>query len=61
METKALSINELKDTFYSLKSNKSPDYDDIIYNIIKKCFGSLCEPSKYLFNLSIEKGVFPDD
>ena len=31
------------------------------YNVIKKCFGSLCEPSKYFFNLSVEKGVFPDD
>ena len=54
-------MNELKDAFYSLKSNKSPGYDDISYNVIKKCFGSLCEPLKYLFNLSIEKGVFPDD
>ena len=60
-ETKPLSINELKDAFYSLKSNKSPGYDDISYNVIKKCFGSLCEPLKYLFNLSIEKSVFPDD
>ena len=40
---------------------KSPGYDDINYNVIKKCFGSLCEPLKYLINLSIEKGVFPDD
>ena len=61
METKALSMNELKDAFYSLKSNKSPGYDNISYNVIKKCLGSLCEPLKYLFNLSIEKGVFPDD
>ena len=61
METKPLSMNELKDAFYSLKSDKSPGYDDISYNVIKKCFGSLCEPLKYLFNLSIEKGVFPDD
>ena len=37
MKTKPLSMNELKDAFYSLKSNKSP------------------------FNLSNEKGVFPDD
>ena len=36
METKALSIIELKDAFYSLKSNKSPGYDDISYNVIKK-------------------------
>ena len=61
METKTLSMNELKDAFYSLKGNKSPGSDDISYNAIKKCFGSLCEPLKYLFNLSIKKGVFPDD
>ena len=61
METEPLSMNELKDAFYSLESNKSPGYDDISYNVIKKCFESLCESLKYLFNLSIEKGTFPDD
>ena len=39
-------MNELKDAFYSLKSNENPGYDDISYNVIKKCFGSLCEPLK---------------
>ena len=29
--------------------------------LLKKCFSSLCEPLKYLLNLSIEKGIFPDD
>ena len=29
METKRFSINELKNTFFSLKINKSPGYDDI--------------------------------
>ena len=61
MGTKPLSMNELKDAFYYLKSNKIPGYDDISYNIIKKCFGSLCEPLKYLFNISMKKGVFPDN
>ena len=61
METKPLSMNELKDAFYSLKSNKSQGYDDISCNVIKKCFGSLCNPLKYSFNLPIERGVFPDD
>ena len=61
METKRLSMNELKDAFFSLKINKSPGYDDISFNVLKKCFSSLCEPLKYLFNLSIEKGIFPDD
>ena len=46
METKPLSMNELKDAFYSLKSNENPGYDYISYNVIKKCFGSLCEPLK---------------
>ena len=31
------------------------------FNVIKKCFGVLCELLKYLFNLSIFKGIFPDD
>ena len=44
-----------------MPDDKSPGYDDINYNVINKCFGSLCEPLKYLINLSIEKGVFPDD
>ena len=61
MKTKQLSMNELKDAFFSLKINKSPVYDDISFNVVKKCFSSLCEPLKYLFNLSIEKGIFPDD
>ena len=30
-------------------------------NVIKKCFGELCKPLKYLCNLSIVKGIFPDD
>ena len=33
METKPLSINELKHAFYSLKSDKSRGYDNISYNI----------------------------
>ena len=45
MNTKPLSMNELKDAFY----------------YVKKFFGSLCEPLKYLFNLSIKKGVFRND
>ena len=61
MESQPLSINELKDAFFSLKINKSPGHDGVSFNVIKKCFGELCEPLKYLFNLSIVKGIFPDD
>ena len=37
METKQLSMNELKDAFFSLKINKSPGYDDIGFNVLRKC------------------------
>ena len=33
----------------------------VSFNVIKKCFGELCEPIKYLFNVSFVKGIFPDD
>ena len=61
MKTKQLSMNEFKDAFFSLKINKIPGYDNISFNVVKKCFRNLCEPPKYLFHLSIEKWIFPDD
>ena len=60
-DSKPLLIRELKETFFSLKVNKSSGVDVISFDIIKKCFGVFCEPLIYLFQLSIEKGVFPDD
>ena len=35
MESQPLSINELKDTFFSLKINKSPGHDGLSFNVIK--------------------------
>ena len=61
METKQLSMNELKDAFFSFKINKSPGSYDISFNVVKKCFSSLCEPLKYMLNLSIEKKNLADD
>ena len=61
MESQPLSFNELKDAFFSLKINKSPGRHGVSFNVTKKCFGELYEPLKYLFDLSIVKGIFPDD
>ena len=60
MESQPLSINELKNDFFSLKINKIPGHDGVSFNV-NEFFGVLCEPLKYLFNLSIVKGIFPDD
>ena len=39
---------------------KNPGYDEISSNIIKNSFSELNYPHKYLFEKSIEKGVFLD-
>ena len=56
-----MSINKLKDAFFSLQTNKSPDHDEINFDVIKSCFGSLSKPLLHIFRLSLEKGIFPDD
>ena len=56
MDSNPLSINELKGAFYSLKTNKSPGYDEIV----KNCFVELYDPLKFIFEISLEKGIFPD-
>ena len=56
-----LSINELKDAFFSLQTNKSPGHDEISCDVIKSCFGSLSKPLLHIFRLSLEEGIFPDD
>ena len=60
MPSQSLSINELKDAFFSLKANKSPGADEITFNVIKHCFGELYGSLKYLFDSSLQSGVFPD-
>ena len=56
-----ISVNELKDAFFSLKINKSPGYDDISFNVVKKCFGVLYKPLLHIFNLFIQTGIFRDE
>ena len=46
--------------FLTFEAIKSPGYDDINFNVVKKCFGEINEPLKHLFNLSLENGIFPE-
>ena len=59
LPSQSLSINELKDAFFSLKK-KSSGADEINFNVIKHCFGELCGPCKYLFDLPLQSRVFAD-
>ena len=45
-EKVTLSDEELKTAFFSLKSGKSPGFDEINYNIVKQNFNSLLVPLK---------------
>ena len=55
-----ISVNELKDAFFHLKISKSAGYDDISFNIVKKCL-DLYKPLLHIFNVSIQTGIFPDE
>ena len=61
---KSVSINKLKEAYFSLKTSKSAGYDDFNFNIVKNCFEILefCFECfvKCFFNLSIQRGIFPD-
>ena len=59
MDSKPLLINELKDAFLLQKLTKSSGVNNVSFNIINKKM--VCEPLIYIFQLSLEKGVFPDD
>ena len=52
MENKPITVNELKEAFYTLKINKSTCCDDISYNVVKNFFGELCDPLLDILNLS---------
>ena len=51
MESNQLSINELKDAFSTLEINKSAGYVAIGFNVVKKCYGELYDPLKFIFDL----------
>ena len=58
MENKTITVNELKEAFYYLKTNKSPGYGDISYNVVKNDFRELYDPLLHIFNLSSSSRIF---
>ena len=51
---------QIERCLFSLKLNKRPGADEINFNVIKYCFGELCGPLKYLFDSSLQSGIFSD-
>ena len=58
MESQPLSINELKDTFASLKINKSPGQDEVSFNVIKNVLVSYVNLSSIYLIFRLLKEFF---
>ena len=59
-EEVTLSDEEINTAFFSLKGGKSPSFDEINCDIVKPNFNSLLVPLKYIFDLSLKSGTFPE-
>ena len=60
LEEKPVTDDELNEAIKTLKSKKSSGYDEISSDVIKHISPLIFDPLKYIFNLSLEKGIFPD-
>ena len=54
-----LTNEEVRNTFYSLETNKSPGYDDISLNAINVFYFAV-EPLRYIFSNSLVQGFFSE-
>ena len=51
---------EIIDIVYKLKNHSSPGFDHIDISVVKRVIHIICFPLCNIFNVSIEKGIFPD-
>ena len=57
-EELTLSDEKIKTAFFSLKSGKSPGFDEVNYDIVKKKSNSLSVPLKCIFDFSLKRDIF---
>ena len=57
-EEVTLSAEKIKTAFFSLKSGKSPGFDEVNYDIVKKKSNSLLVPLKCIFDFSLKRDIF---
>ena len=56
-----LTDDEVKEALRSLKPNKSPGYDKISSNVVNETSDIFFTPLKYIFNISLQQGIFPEN
>ena len=60
LSDKPLSEKELKDAFFTLKTNKSPGYDNLHVNEIRSMYHELKISLMIIFSQPSSTGIFPD-
>ena len=55
-----LAEEEFKNATFSVKTNKSPGYNNIHVNVIRNFYNELKTPLMNIFNLSLNTGIFLD-
>ena len=55
-----LTIEELRTSFLTLQSNKSPGIDEISVNVLKRTYDIIEPTLLHIFGVSIKTGQFPD-
>ena len=53
-----LPSKRIERCLFSLKTNKSFGANKINFDVTKHCFGELCGSLKYLFDSSLQSGIF---
>ena len=61
MNDAPLTDEEVRNAFYSLKTNKSAVYDGISFNAINYVFNFIVEPLRYIFSNYLTQGIFPEE
>ena len=56
-----LTDDEVKEALRSLKPNRSPGYDNTSSNVVNETSDIFFTPLKYIFNLSLQQGIFPEN
>ena len=56
-----LTDDEIKEALRSLKPNKSPGYDNISSSVVNETSDIFFTPLKYIFNLSLQQGILPEN
>ena len=51
LQEHTLQDEELEEAFHSLKSNKSPGFEDISSSVVNFCISGIFNPLRHIFNL----------